>query len=144
MTRRAVLPPTDTERVLTGWPRCPGERFGPDDDEFLGCGEWSSPVAVELYRLCGYDESPPCAEHLGDELYETAAFAASYGDGNQRLRHRHWDGPRHLGWAKIEGDVGRRALRRLSEAAQGGDFGAQAWHAWLLLARRERRAGRAY
>ena len=123
MTRRAVLPPTDTERVLTGWPRCPGERFGPDADDFDGCGAWSS----------------PCAEHLARDLYETAVSATCYGTGVLNLLVE----PRHLGWKKIEGEDGKRALRRLRELRQRHDPNASELHAYLLAARRERRAGRA-
>ncbi len=143
MTRWAVLPPTDTERLLEGWPRCPGRPIrGPDGDVdgFTGCGQWASPAAVDLLRL-GTEwpewEHNWCGEHMPD-LYWKAVEALEdvYSDG--------WSGPRHLGWERIMGEAGRKALRSLRyQARQRGN--PYAWDSYkhLLVARRERRAGRA-
>ena len=76
------------------------------------------PAAVELWRSTpSVQDLPPCAEHLARDLYETAVSATCYGTGVLNLLAE----PRHLGWKKIEGEDGKRALRRLRELRQRHD-----------------------
>ncbi|MXZ86478.1 MAG: hypothetical protein F4Z02_12585 [Acidimicrobiia bacterium] len=142
MTRRVGDTPADIERALFGWPRCPSKvHIESEGEQRRACGALSSRLGIELFEMMGNKRSPPCSEHLSG-LYEAALTAASYGEDDPRQWQAEWSGPRHLGWERIIGETGKRALRRLAERAHSGDLEATQWLACLLVVRREYRKGR--